>query len=191
MNRTEPIREKEHSPWGTVQTVEKPRLADGSALVQFVSTPSHGGYYVNEAARRMMPYEVAHEGTFAGEGWYEEDCDWALVAVGLPHLFNDYEVRSAVRAIQKNDYFKGARKWLLDASATTARGVLETAALWENHYRDHYEFASGGTSGAEWRMYYKRVHDGKTINVFHSRYGAIPQVASMDEILATPGASVG
>src|SRR3546814_5707563 len=36
-------------------------------------------------------------------GWYEEDCEWSKVAIGLPDLFTDYERRHADRTFR--DYY--------------------------------------------------------------------------------------
>src|SRR3546814_7712530 len=36
-------------------------------------------------------------------GWYEEDCEWAKVAIGFPDLFTDYERCHADRTLR--DYY--------------------------------------------------------------------------------------
>lgn len=71
------------TPWGLADNVEP--VADGIA---FVSTPSHGGYLLSGAALEQMPayFKAATFGN-VGPRWYEEDCDWAMVALAFPQHF--------------------------------------------------------------------------------------------------------
>jgi len=70
------------TPWGQADHYEQ--IAPG---VYRVDTPSHGGYWVREFARAKWPENLRDYEPFAGVGWYEEDCDWAIVALAMPHLF--------------------------------------------------------------------------------------------------------
>jgi hypothetical protein len=91
------------SPWGTVQDVEN--LGDG---LQFVSTASHGGVWVPSERVRDMPRELKLIATYversvgfvAGVGgrWYEEDCDYSLVVLSFPELFQESMIAGAYRA---------------------------------------------------------------------------------------------
>ena len=67
------------SPWGPIQTVE----ALGPDAVS-VSTVSHGGLRISLAALSRLP-EPIRQTTYSRDGWFEEDCDWALpyLALGL------------------------------------------------------------------------------------------------------------
>ena len=72
------------TPWGTAQHVTQ--LADG---VCFVSTASHGGFKLSAERNAKVP-KAWREGSFGGQGlqgWYEEDCDVALVMLTFPELF--------------------------------------------------------------------------------------------------------
>lgn len=66
------------TPWGQ---------ADETVLIDigitWYSTPSHGGYRVSGQARDNIPQGL-RELAFAGDPWYEEDCDAAIVVA-----FND------------------------------------------------------------------------------------------------------
>jgi hypothetical protein len=72
------------TPWGWAQ--DKKVYADG---VVFLSTSSHGGFWVSKARLLDMP-ECLRYKTFAGECWFEEDEDWALVGLAFPALFDEY-----------------------------------------------------------------------------------------------------
>ena len=79
------------SPWGPIQTVEP--LGPDAA---FVTTASHGGVRVSLTAWGQLP-EAIRSTAFSDNGWFEEDCDWALpyLALGL-----DAFERDAARAAE-------------------------------------------------------------------------------------------
>lgn len=79
------------TPWGMAQSSEI--YADG---VVFHSTASHGGVKLDRTRNAAMPAVLRVPG-----GWYEEDREWAKVAIGLPDLFTDYERRHADRTLRE------------------------------------------------------------------------------------------
>ncbi len=90
------------SPWGPVQTVT-PLGPD----VVAVTTASHGGLRVSLSALARMS-EPIRQTAYSGDGWFEEDCDWALpyLALGLeayePDAARAAEVwAAAVRTVQR------------------------------------------------------------------------------------------
>jgi hypothetical protein len=90
------------SPWGPIQTVE----SLGPDVVS-VTTASHGGLRVSLTALARLP-EAIRETAFSSNGWFEEDCDWALpyLALGLdafePDAARGAELhQAAVRTVQK------------------------------------------------------------------------------------------
>lgn len=74
-----------HSPWGKIDHATT--LADGIATV---STPSHGGVKLDRKRNAKMPAAVRRKG-----GWYEEDCEWALVVLVFPEAFKPESVEAA------------------------------------------------------------------------------------------------
>ena len=90
------------SPWGPIQTVE-PLGPDAAA----VTTASHGGLRVSPAALARLP-EAIRETPYSHDGWFEEDCDWALpyLALGLDAFELDAACAAerwaaAVRTVQR------------------------------------------------------------------------------------------
>lgn len=90
------------SPWGPVQTVEPL----GPEAVS-VTTASHGGLRVSPVTFARLP-DALRRTAFSADGWFEEDCDWALpyLALGLdahePDAARAAEVRAAaVRTVQR------------------------------------------------------------------------------------------
>lgn len=73
------------SPWGPIQTLE-PLGPDAVS----VTTASHGGLRVSLTALARLP-EAIRQTAYSTNGWFEEDCDWALpyLALGLDQFEAD------------------------------------------------------------------------------------------------------
>lgn len=83
------------TPWGTADCVTE--VTDG---IWFLSTPSHGGYYITPDRRSEMPAALREADTFAGGNWYEEDCDWSIVALAFPAVFPKDAVEAARKTLK-------------------------------------------------------------------------------------------
>lgn len=81
----------EWSPWGRIDQVKI--LAEG---ITSVSTSSHGGIHLSPALNAAMPEALRGE-----SGWYEEDDEWANVALAYPHAF-DESAQASAHATVKN-----------------------------------------------------------------------------------------
>ena len=69
------------TPWGMSDYREE--LAPG---IIWYGTPSHGGCHLDPCANSKI-----HDAWRRADGWYEEDCDWAIVAFHFPQAFlKDY-----------------------------------------------------------------------------------------------------
>jgi len=78
------------TPWGMSQGATI--YADG---VVSHTTASHGGFKLDRARNTGLHPALRIRG-----GWYEEDGDWARVAVGYPDLFTDRENAMADRTLR-------------------------------------------------------------------------------------------
>lgn len=65
------------SPWGSVQGGSV--LAEG---IVSVYTAGHGGIKLDATRNALIP-----ESARASNGWYEEDCEWAIPALVFPEAF--------------------------------------------------------------------------------------------------------
>ena len=90
------------SPWGPIQTVTP--LGPDAVVV---TTASHGGLRISQAAFSRLPGAIQRT-AYSANGWFEEDCDWALpyLALGLdahdPDAARAAEVHAAaVRTVQR------------------------------------------------------------------------------------------
>lgn len=79
-----------HTPWGASQGATL--YADG---VERHSTAGHGGFKLSAEENRQV-----HPTWRSKDGWYEEDTEWAIVAITFPHLFTAFERRCAERTIK-------------------------------------------------------------------------------------------
>ncbi len=106
------------TPWGMSQGATI--YAEG---VVFHSTASHGGFKLDRARNAGLHPALRIKG-----GWYEEDGDWARVAVGYPDLFTDRENDMATRTL---------RDWEPDAWEAVHGDVLTPE---ESFVRDRERF---------------------------------------------------
>jgi hypothetical protein len=78
------------TPWGLSQSSKE--IAPG---IIHHETASHGGFYLSPARVAQMPKPLRDFKPFAGANWYEEDCDWAIVAVAFPQFFPAKDILAA------------------------------------------------------------------------------------------------
>lgn len=143
-----------HTPWGTAQHSE--RYAEG---VIFYSTASHGGFHLDEKKLAEMPTALRAIKPYAGEGWYEEDEDWTIVALAFPELFTDWDVHCAVRTAyarwRGKERFPEAIQWL----QSDAKGAELHARVvaWRRSNGHFFEMGSAGTCGKGWTVRATRI----------------------------------
>ncbi len=95
---------KKQTPWGYPQTVTE--LAEG---ITFHSTSEHGGIELDAARLDYFKKLIPDFEPFCGvAGWFEEDCDWALVPLVFPEAFTPEIISSAARTVRAGlgRYFK-------------------------------------------------------------------------------------
>lgn len=76
-------------PWGEVDECIK--YGDG---VFMTTTPSHGGFILSPERQAAMPDHLRLDVSY-----YEEDCDWARVALAFPELFTSVNLFHAERTV--------------------------------------------------------------------------------------------
>ena len=116
--RRETVAFKVETPWGRPD--HSVRYAEG---IVCCSTSSHGGFHVDRERLANMPAALRN-----GDGWYEEDSEWAKVATAFPDLFTDYERKHAERTL---------REWMPDAWEAVYGRKLDPS---ESFVRDRQRF---------------------------------------------------
>lgn len=128
------------TPWGQAQHATQ--IAPG--IVQY-STAGHGGINLSIDRLAAMPAGLRQIAPFAGPGWYEEDCDWALVALAFPDCFKPASVATAVQSIgprELDHYLAPAAAWL---SGPEGAAVRRIATDWASANADLYRLACSGS----------------------------------------------
>ena len=90
-----------YTPWGAPDSAVL--VGEG---IWFITTPSHGGYYLEPAANERVPL-FYRDCTFDGQGldgFYEGDSDACIVPVFLPESFEPDQVATALTSM--------ARQWI-------------------------------------------------------------------------------
>ncbi len=91
------------TPWGKAQSAEE----IGPGIIRY-STASHGGYFLNAAANAKVAL-LLKQATFCQQGlkgWYEEDCDWAVVVYTFKEYFDNKHYNAAIGTLK--EHFKDA-----------------------------------------------------------------------------------
>lgn len=136
------------TPWGGSQCATI--YADG---VIKHSTAGHGGFHLSSGRNDQVDPIMRTDG-----GWYEEDAEWAIVAVTFPALFTVYERRCADETIRNS--------W---------------PAFWEN---THGRSLEHGESWSKDRAEFDRLHAHAWVVI--SAVQSTDR-AGMTEVIATKG----
>jgi len=136
------------TPWGISQLATI--YADG---IVSHATAGHGGFHLSSDRNGQVDAAIRNTG-----GWYEEDAEWAIVALTFPDLFTTHERRCAGDTVRNS--------W---------------PDLWE---KVHGRELAPGESRARDREAFDRVHAGDwvVISAIHSVHHA-----EMTEVIATKG----
>jgi hypothetical protein len=109
------------TPWGISDYYKE----YGPGII-FYGTPSHGGFWLSQSRLLEMPEEIrVVKLTHDFKTWFEEDCDWSLVALAFPEYFDPRSCQCAIRiATQLSNpesvLYPGWEPWNLDVSAYLA-----------------------------------------------------------------------
>lgn len=92
------------SPWGRIDYSEE--IAPG---IWQVMTPGHGGIWLSGQRRQSMPKILREWVSKYGDtanGWYEEDCDWAVPCLAFPDEFGDRSYQISLSMFKaRPDYY--------------------------------------------------------------------------------------
>lgn len=117
------------TPWGPSQNIKD--LAPG---IQEVSTRSHGGYKLDRKRNAQVPEVFRQPG-----GWYEEDCDYAIVVLMFPDAFKE----EPALAQKREDARQSLRDYYPDEYTTAFGEVIPTQDSWVLRERAALEAARG------------------------------------------------
>jgi hypothetical protein len=142
------------TPWGGSQTA----VIYAEGVVAHM-TAGHGGFHLSSdriaRVHPLMRKEVP---------WYEEDCEWAIVAISFPELFTGYERSLAEKTIRNTwpdawEVIQGCvlaegESWAMDRRAFDERHAADfvvTSAIFSNQHSGMTEVVAvvGGNRRAD------------------------------------------
>ena len=134
------------TPWGPSQ--QSREIAPG---IVSHSTAGHGGLHLSEERWYEFRKQLPTQTTWAGARWFEEDLDWALVAIAFPQHFEDTAIYNAVRTVEASarpggcghDYLGEARAFLLEPAAAA---LVKRARDFEAKVHGRWEVTSFGSA---------------------------------------------
>lgn len=126
-----------YTPWGESDYVKD----IGRGIIR-ADTPSHGGYWVPDHEAKAIPasYRARAERSNGGD-WYEEDCEWASVAVTFPDLFPTEAVKQAITTIAWREEY--ARSDARRAAMLASGAAVRCSAMSVSGGRVHVLFKQG------------------------------------------------
>lgn len=141
------------SPWGAIQ--DKRELAPG---IWSVSTAGHGCIKLSRERNAAMPDYMRNKG-----GWYEEDCEWAKVAVFFPAGFQrTFKDRHGVDQTEYDCALETFRNWFpeeyesfFNVALSPGQSHCRDQRIFELNTRDKFVVSAAWGSWAAW------VPDGK------------------------------
>lgn len=133
---------KLQTPWGVAQWIEEKALG-----IMQVSTAGHGGYKLDRQRNAQVHQAWRRKG-----GWYEEDCEWAIVVFTFRALYTEDQVNLAIDAL---------KNWFPDAYVLVTGGTIPLEESLKLRERKAHKDAEGKLqSYAAWGSWHPRVPEG-------------------------------
>jgi hypothetical protein len=126
------------TPWGAPRHIKK--LADG---IQSVSTASHGGIKLSTERNERIPDYMRNS-----DGWYEEDEQWAKVAVIFPDAFPSGSVADAYNTLQ--NWHPEAYEKFTGKTLKPGESFMRDRQLFEREHADSLVVVSAYGAWASW-----------------------------------------
>lgn len=165
-----------HTPWGAPRRSQE--IARG---LIFFDCPGHGGYWLAKERERARIDRFPWFKTFSGGPWYEENCDWSVVALTFPENFSDDAIRGAVRTVRAystratyrlpSSGWKCVIEWML-GNSPEATAIIQRADAWSEKIKHLWERGSMWTATrgcyprGTWGVTFHRAADGAQRTVY-------------------------
>lgn len=137
------------TPWGKAQHV-KP-LAEG---IVNIDTARHGGIKLSGSRNAQIYEPLRRRG-----GWYEEDCEWTIVAAYFPELFVDSVVNVATVDEARDRAWSSVRDWfpheymaITGSQLSEGESFLYDRELFQQRHADDWVVISASGEGETVRV---------------------------------------
>lgn len=159
-----------NTPWGIADW-----CVNYAVGIDSFCTPGHGGFRLSAVRRMQMPAGLREFVGYGGPGWYEEDCDWAVVALAFPSLFEPMAVWGAIRTVKgfSGPYGADVKEWLYTPAANDAWFIAN------KFEREQAKKFTRGCEGTSSEMGYSWFIDARTVNGEESAVFLFNEVPSL------------
>lgn len=159
-----------HTPWGPAQRTTE--LAPG---ITEYSTASHGGLHLSPEREAKVRELFPEHRPFCGlPCWYEEDCDWAYVALAWPACFSTYQIRCAFRMVESVSKRSPVDHLTPFLETSHGQDVQAQVSEWETKHAEGWEYCGCGTSNdlpyRQVRVQLRQIGTGKHATAILSDY---------------------
>jgi len=122
------------TPWGLSDS--NTALAPG---IGSYSTPSHGGIHLDAEHNKKMPDSIRAE-----DGWYEEDCEWAKVALIFPEAFKPEHVEMAINTLK--NWLPHEYEAVTGIKVNPGESHALREEIWKEQHKNHLQTVSASGS---------------------------------------------
>lgn len=170
-----------YSPWGTVQ--HSHRFAEG---IWFVSTASHGGYWLSEQRQKEF-HEVEAFKDF-GPQWLEEDCEACLVYLRWAGYASDEQISDSIQMANLVSSWQHCTRWNRVVEWLKTTMLHERAQKHAEAVKNLWQRGSMASEGNGWMVWFHRGGEQREVIMDYptKRYYTDEELAS----LAKPPAPV-
>ena len=130
------------TPWGQAQQSKK--IATG--IMQYY-TASHGGIHLSPKRNAMVPDYMRMD-----NGWYEEDCEWAIPAMVFPEAFvaayDDASIEVNAHNTLRN-WFPSAYEKFLGKAIKEGESTIRDQEIFEERNKNNYVVVSASIDNTD------------------------------------------
>lgn len=130
------------TPWGPSQ--HKTAFCRG---INHYSTAGHGGFKVSDKLNLRIPEFMRNP-----SGWYEEDCEWSIVAVCFPKEFTPEDITLARKTLK--DWFPDLYERFFEEIIPPGESIIKDKETWTKEHENDF------VVGAAWGDWHKNVPKG-------------------------------
>lgn len=179
----ETIMARKSTPWGPAQHTAV--IAPG--IVSY-STAGHGGIWLDARHEEMRKERFPSFRPFTSDQWYEEDQDWAIVALTFPQFFDAQDLRAAIRTADYSAKFdtqpgrvasehrgwQDVHNWV-QSNAWPAQQIRQQVGKWIRDNAANWERGSSGSAPAGYSYpqswcEYIRIGDGARMSIVENQH---------------------
>ncbi len=171
----------QQTPWGVADTAR-----EITAGIWSVGTREHGGIYISdERLKELHPAWRGFAGMAESYQWFEEDQDWAIVALCFPDHFSDYLIYCAFKCVRTIQYSKAPQRLISFLQSADGRILYSSAVKWEKENGLLFHVGSLTTGPSQgWYCSAYRIDGAERLTWHQSEYPKYPHTFHRSQVCA-------